>query len=341
MNQPNCESSAVISVVAPLYNEEDNVRIFVEKLGALFDRLGHRWELVLALDPSTDRTRDVTLELIGQGYPIRLVTFSRRIGKPLSVLAGLDHSRGDACVVMDVDLQDPPDLIEQMVEKWHQGFHVVIAQRRSRKGEHYLYLKAAELYYWILDRLSEVHVPRNTGDYRLLDSRVVREICRVRERHGFLRGITAAVGFPTTVVTFDRDPRFAGKTQISLLGATNIALDGIIPFSRIPVRSILVFGAGVTALAIVGILVWSVAGALRGFSEHWPVLLLCFLSLVLSGVTLAGLGVIGEYVHRTYEETRERPLYIIDEIREAETVPRKLSVAGDALGTHYKPLSSK
>ena len=304
----------MISVVAPLYNEEDNIRIFVEKLGALFERLGYRWELVLALDPSTDRTREITLQLIHQGYPIRLVTFSRRIGKPLSVLAGLDHSRGDACVVMDVDLQDPPDLIEEMVEKWREGFLVVIAQRRSRKGERYLYLKAAEFYYWILGWISEVHVPRNAGDYRLLDSRAVREICRFRERHGFLRGITAAVGFPTTVVTFDRDPRFAGKTQISFLGAANIALDGIVPFSRIPVRC--------------------AAGVLRGFSDQWPVLFLSFLSLVLSGITLAGLGVIGEYVHRTYEEARERPLYIIDEIQEAETVPRKLFDPRKTRDTH-------
>jgi dolichol-phosphate mannosyltransferase len=268
--------------------------------------------------------------LIDKGYPIRLVTFSRRIGKPLSVLAGLDHSMGDACVVMDIDLQDPPELIEQMVEKWREGFKAVIAQRTSRKGEHYLYLKAADLYYWLLDRLSDVQVPKNTGDFRLLDTRVVREIRRFRERHGFLRGITAAAGFPTTLVPFDRDVRFAGKTQISLLGAVNIALDGLVPFSRTPVRAVFLLGLVLLGLGTTGGLFWVGAGLLKGFSNQWPTLLVCIVSVILTGLTTTCLGIIGEYVLRTYEEARDRPLYIVDEIDEAESLPRQLRRCGNA-----------
>ncbi|MBM3298660.1 MAG: glycosyltransferase family 2 protein [Deltaproteobacteria bacterium] len=328
MNESPASNSIVISVVAPLYNEQDSVPVFVERLTQVFNRIGCQWEVVFALDPSTDQTRRIVLERIDRGYPIRLVTFSRRIGKPVSVLAGLHHTMGDACVVMDVDLQDPPELIEEMVEKWREGYKVVIAQRVSRKGEHYLYLKAAELYYWILDRLSEVKVPKNTGDYRLLDARVVREICRFRERHAFLRGITAAVGFPTIVIPFDRDPRFAGKTRISFFGALNIALDGLVPFSRTPVRLIFLLGIVLLGLASAGAMIWIVASLVLGLSDQWPSILACLVSLILSGLTTTCLGVIGEYVLRIYEETRDRPLYIVDEINESQTVPRKLCQSG-------------
>jgi glycosyltransferase involved in cell wall biosynthesis len=321
-------ASQVISVVVPLYNEQENVPAFIERLEQVLTRLGHPWELVFALDPCSDGTRETILEFIDNGYPIRLLTFSRRIGKPLSLLAGLEHSRGDACVVIDVDLQDPPELIEQMVEQWKRGFKVVIAQRISRKGESFWYLKAAELFYKILERFSEVNVPRNTGDFRLLDARVVREICRFRERHGFLRGITAAAGFSTTVVTFDREARFAGRTQIPLRGAINIALDGIVPFSRAPIRLIFLFGLSLSVITCVGILLWVGTGFLMGFSDQWPVLMLCFFSILLSAITLTSLGAIGEYILRTYEETRDRPLYIVDEILESDSVPRMLSKPG-------------
>jgi len=314
----------VVSVVVPLYNEERNVPMFADRLAAVFKGLDCAWELVFALDPSPDRTREKILELIREGLPIRLITFSRRIGKPLSLLAGLDHARGDVSVVMDVDLQDPPELIEQMLEKWREGFKVVIARRTSRQGEHFLYLKAAELFYVILERFAEVKVPRNTGDFRLLDARVVREVCRFRERHGFLRGITAAAGFPTTIVPFDRDPRLEGRTQIPLLGAVNIALDGIVPFSRTPVRMIFLAGIALFSAGALGGLVWLVTSVLSGFSPQWPIVLLTVLVTVLSGVTLTALGTIGEYLVRTYEEARDRPLYIVDEITESETLSRKI-----------------
>lgn len=321
----------MVSVVVPIYNEEANVPIFVERLAEVFESLGVLWEVVFALDPSPDRTEAKISEMIEAGYPIRLIAFSRRIGKPLSLLAGLDHALGQVCVIMDADLQDPPELIGRMLDKWREGFKVVIAQRASRKGEHFLYLKAAELFYWLHDRFSDVKIPKNTGDFRLLDARVVKGICRFREKHGFLRGITASVGFPTAVVTFDRDPRLKGKTQIPVSGAVNIALDGIVPFSRVPVRMIFLCGAVVLALTVVSSGGWFLWGLASGFSSLWPVIVLSFLSLAFSGITLASIGVVGEYLVRTYEEARERPLYIIDSIKEAQTLPRKLGKGEDEL----------
>ncbi len=314
----------MISVVVPLYNEENNIRPLVDRLKEVFVGLACPWEVVFALDPSPDGTYGAIVDLVDSGLPVRLVTFSRRIGKPLSLMAGLDHSRGDISVVIDADLQDPPEVIRSMVEKWREGFDVVIARRSSRKGESYIYLKAAQTFYWLLEKISEVEVPRDTGDFRLLDARVVREISRFRERHGFLRGLTAAAGFRTTVITYDRDPRLSGRTQISFMGALNIALDGIVPFSRFPVRTLFVLGLAMIVCAGGGTFIWMISGLLRGFSDNWPTALLVLLFLVTWGISLTGMGILGEYLVRAYEEIRSRPIYIVDEIIEAESVPWKL-----------------
>ncbi|MBI5568329.1 MAG: glycosyltransferase family 2 protein [Desulfomonile tiedjei] len=335
MKDSDVTGRPVLSIVIPLYNEADNVETLVRRLEGVMGRLGCHWEFVFALDPSPDGTREKILELLRAGHPVRLITFSRRIGKPLSLLAGLEHCRGDACVIIDADLQDPPELIEEMYRKWQDGYEVVIPQRVSRKGENYLYLKAAETFYWLLDKIAEVRVPRNTGDFRLLDARVVREVCRFRERHGFLRGITAAAGFRTTVIPYHRDARLTGKTQIPLSGAINIALDGLVPFSRVPVRTIFVLGAALMALAAGTSLAWIALGLITGFSSSWPFMALAILMLLLSGIVLSGMGILGEYLVRAYEDSRDRPLYIVDAIEEADTLPRRIvnaELASPAVG---------
>jgi glycosyltransferase involved in cell wall biosynthesis len=315
----------LISIVIPLYNEENNVQPLVERLAAVLNRAECSWELVFALDPSPDRTQQKIRELMDANYPIRLVIFSRRIGKPLSVLAGLDHCRGDACIIIDADLQDPPELMEQMIEKWRQGFEVVIPQRVSRKGENFFYLRAADMFYWLLGNIAEVEVPKNTGDFRLMDARVVREVCRFRERHGFLRGIVASAGFRTAIIAYYREPRFAGRTQISLAGAFNIALDGIVPFSRIPVRTILALGLILLLLGGGSALIWLLCSIFRGFSHLAPFIALAILGMLLSGIVVTSMGIIGEYLVRAYEEIRRRPLYIVDKIEETASLPRKIS----------------
>jgi len=324
LSRPHSEDARLISLVVPLYNEEHNVRPLMERLKNLFDRIQCPWEVVFALDPSPDNTRAVIMELVQEGWPVRLLTFSRRIGKPLSLLAGLDHVKGDACVIIDADLQDPPELIEKMIGKWREGFEVVIAQRMSRKGESALYLGAARIFYWILEKIGDVHVPGNTGDFRLLDARVVREVCRFRERHGFLRGINACVGFSTALIPFDRDPRSAGKTQISVLGSVNIALDGIIPFSRIPVRVIFWLGLVLIAAGGLGGLIWLFCALSSGFSGVGMLEAALVWATILAGLTITCLGIIGEYVVRTYEEVRDRPLYIVDELIESDGIPRSV-----------------
>ncbi|MEW6350482.1 MAG: glycosyltransferase family 2 protein [Thermodesulfobacteriota bacterium] len=320
MRDRNRSEAPLVSVVVPIYREADNVKPLLQRLRAVFQSVGCDWEVVFAMDPSPDHTREEIVSSIHKGEPVRLVCFSRRIGKPISLMAGLEHARGDVCVIMDADLQDPPELITEMLAKWQEGFNVVIAQRTSRKGEGLAYLKAAELFYWILDHVSEVKVPKNTGDFRLLDRTVVTQACRFRERHGFLRGITAATGFSTAIVPFERDPRLTGRTQISFSGAVNIALDGIIPFSRLPVRMIFWAGVIFVVSALLGGMVGTAVGLARGFPDLWPVFFLCTLSIGLCGMVLVALGVIGEYLVRTYEETRDRPWYIVEEILESETL---------------------
>ncbi len=260
----------MVSVVVPLYNEENNVRPLIERIEKVFKRLGCRWEVVFALDPSPDQTRERIQEFIEAGYPIRLITFARRIGKPLSLMAGLEHCLGNACVIIDADLQDPPELIEEMVQKWRQGFDMVLPQRISRAGESFFYLKAADIFYWLLGKISETQVPKNTGDFRLMDARMVKEVCRFKERHGFLRGIAAATGFRNVIIPYSRDARFSGRTQIRFLGALNIALDGIVPFSRTPVRMMFVLGLVLMALGVVAGLSWLFGGIFWGVSGNWP-----------------------------------------------------------------------
>lgn len=327
MTDSRADRDTLVSVVVPIYKEEKNVRPLLERLHGTFEALGVRWEVVFAMDPSPDRTRDVIVELSEEGFPVRLVRFSRRIGKPLSLMAGLEHACGDAVVVLDADLQDPPELIGTMLEKWREGAMAVLARRRSRSGENPLYLACTAVFYRLQEWISEAPVPRDTGDFRLLDSRVVREICRFRERHGFLRGIHALVGFPTEVVYFDRDPRHSGRAQIRFSGAIDIALDGIVPFSRTPLRLIFLVGLFyVLSAKIIG-LIWLIYGISAGFSDRWVSELTPIVVLGMGGFLGASVGVLGEYLVRAYEEVKDRPRYIVEELYESPYLMRSASTA--------------
>ncbi len=293
MDQRVGQNNFTISVVAPLYNEEKNVGPFLERLKKVFQEIGCEWEVVFALDPSPDRTEEVVREFIHKGFPIRLMKFSRRIGKPLSLMAGLKESDGDASVIIDVDLQDPPELIAEMVRKWREGYPVVLAQRSSRSGENVCYLLAARFFYWLVSKLGEYPIPKNTGDFRLLDRRVVQALRECNERHAFLRGLTAAVGFDTAVIPFCRDKRHSGRTNIPVWGALNIALDGLIPFSRAPVRMLFLIGGLLSVLGLLGMGIWLGGSFWRGMSTHWPLILMLFLQVIIGGIVMAGLGGLG------------------------------------------------
>jgi polyisoprenyl-phosphate glycosyltransferase len=301
-----------ISVVVPTYNEEDNIERAYERLRSVLDDLGMDWELIFSVDPSTDRTEELILGLRERDPRVKMLRFSRRFGQPMATLAGLEASSGDATVVIDCDLQDPPELIHELVASWREGYEVVYAQRRTRAGETLAKRIISNVGYRVIARVAEVEIPPNTGDFRLLSRRVVEHVLALSESHGFLRGLVAFVGFRSTNVLYDRDPRAAGSSKYNpFWGSLVIGLNGLIGFSRYPLQLISLGGIGLSVLAFVLGLAY---GMLQIFGQAFPVgnptivIVVCFFS----GLQLLSLGVMGEYVGRTYDESRRRPKYILE-----------------------------
>lgn len=302
----------MISVIVPAYNEEDNVRRVYERLRSVLDGLDTGWELIYSVDPSTDRTEEFILALREEDRRVKMLRFSRRFGQPMATLAGLDAASGDAVVVIDCDLQDPPELIPELVARWREGYEVVYAQRRTRAGETIPKRIISNLGYRLIARVAEVDIPPNTGDFRLLSRRVVDNVVALRESHGFLRGLVALVGFRSVNVLYDRDPRAAGQSKYNRFwGSLVIGLNGLIGFSRYPLHLISLGGIALSALAFVlGIAYGTVQVIGQSFPVGNPtiVIVVCFFS----GLQLLSLGVMGEYIGRIYDESRQRPKYIIE-----------------------------
>jgi glycosyltransferase involved in cell wall biosynthesis len=313
-----------LSVVVPVFNEQDTVPTFYERTAAVLDRIGCDWEIVFALDPSTDRTEEIILALRERDERVKMLRFSRRFGQPAATLAGLAASTGDAVVVIDVDLQDQPELIVDMIERWHEGFEVVYAQRRTREGETLPKRIVAALGYRVIKRIAEVDIPPNTGDFRLMSRRVVDHVVALNEAHGFLRGLVALVGFRQTSILYDRDARAAGNSKYNkFIGSMYIGLNGIVSFSRYPLQLISLAGFLFSALAFllaIGYLVAKIAGV------HFPLgnpTLVIIVSLF-SGIQLLSLGIMGEYVGRIYDEVKRRPKFIVEDAYGIEAhVPRE------------------
>ncbi len=306
MNKPD------LSIVVPAYNEEANVESLYERVSAVLEKLGLRWELIFSVDPSTDRTEELILRLRERDPRVKLLRFSRRFGQPMATLAGLEASSGDAVIVIDCDLQDPPELIPELVERWREGFDVVYAQRRTREGETAIKRMIAALGYKLIGRIAEVEIPRNTGDFRLMSRRVADNVVALKESHGFLRGLVGLVGFRQTSVLYDRDPRAGGKGKYNrFFGSIVIGLNGVVGFSRYPLRFISMLGFVFSALAFVLAIVY-VALKLSGvdFPVGNPTIVIII--SFFSGIQLLSLGVMGEYVGRIYDEVRERPKYIVE-----------------------------
>ncbi|MET0602646.1 MAG: glycosyltransferase family 2 protein [Baekduia sp.] len=313
-----------ISVVVPVFNEQDTVPTFYERTTAILDRTGCDWEIVFALDPSTDRTEEVILELRERDERVKLLRFSRRFGQPAATLAGLAASTGDAVIVIDVDLQDPPELILDMIGRWREGFEVVYAQRRTREGETLPKRIVSAIGYRIIKRIAEVDIPPNTGDFRLMSRRVVDHVVALNEAHGFLRGLVALVGFNQTSILYDRDARAAGNSKYNkFIGSMYIGLNGIVSFSRYPLQLISLTGLLFSALAFllaIGYLIAKIGGV------HFPLgnpTLVIIVSLF-SGIQLLSLGIMGEYVGRIYDEVKRRPKFIVQDAYGIEAhVPRE------------------
>jgi polyisoprenyl-phosphate glycosyltransferase len=302
----------LISLVVPVYKEENNVPVFLSRVGPILDKVTPDYEIIFALDPSPDRTEDVILAQRAHDSRVKLLKFSRRFGQPMATLAGMQYARGDAVLIMDVDLQDPPELIPEMVAKWREGYDVVMAQRRHRTGETWMKKLVAHVGYKIINRIADVNIPPNTGDFRLLSRRVVDEVCRLKECHGFLRGLVALVGFRQTLIQFDRPPRHAGRGNYNrLFGSLRIGLNGVFCFSNylLTLSSQLGFLiAGGSFLFSLAYFTLKLAGV--PFPEGNPTVVI--LILFLGGVQLIGIGILGEYLGRIYDEVRQRPKFIVD-----------------------------
>jgi dolichol-phosphate mannosyltransferase len=302
----------MISVVIPAYNEEGNVARVHERLSAVFAGLGEDFELIFSVDPSTDRTEERILELRAADPRVKMLRFSRRFGQPAATLAGMEAAAGDAVVVIDCDLQDPPELIADMVARWREGYEVVYAQRRTRAGETLSKRLVAAVGYRLIKRISDVEIPPNTGDFRLMSRRVVDNVVALREEHGFLRGLVALVGFKQTSVLYDRDARASGDGKYNrFFGSLVIGMNGIVGFSRYPLHVISMVGVILSAFSALLTLVYLVL-KITGFpfptGNPTIVILICFFS----GIQLLSLGVMAEYVGRIYDEVKRRPRFILE-----------------------------
>ncbi len=309
---PGRPAKRMLSIVVPAYNEQDNVRRIHERLVGVLDDLPLEWELIFSVDPCTDRTEELILELCVEDARVKMLRFSRRFGQPMATIAGLEAAGGDAVVVVDCDLQDPPELIPELVERWLEGYDVVYAQRRSRAGETVPKRIVAAIGYRVIKRIADVDIPPNTGDFRLMSRRVVDNVVSLKEGHGFLRGLVGLVGFRQTSVPYDRDPRVAGKSKYNrFLGSLVIGLNGIVGFSRYPLHLISLVGLALSGLAFTLAIVYL---GLKLGGVPFPVgnpTIVIVVSLF-SGIQLLSLGVIGEYVGRIYDESRNRPKYIVE-----------------------------
>ncbi|RME08358.1 MAG: glycosyltransferase [Anaerolineae bacterium] len=311
------------SIIAPIYNELDNLPELHRRVSAVMESTGEPWELILVDDGSTDGSTERILKLAERDRHVRPVIFARNFGHQIAVTAGLDYSRGQAVVIIDADLQDPPEVILDLIARWKEGYEVVYAVRAEREGETWFKKFTAALFYRLIFRITDVKIPLDTGDFRLLDRKVVDVLNTMRERHRFLRGMSAWVGFRQIGVKYRRAPRFAGKTKYPFRKMLRLALNAITGFSYFPLQLATYFGffsAGVAILAI-PVVVWlRMSGSQAFFGQASTLIAVLFLG----GVQLISLGVLGEYIGRLYDEAKGRPLYIVRyEPESADEISRK------------------
>lgn len=305
-------SDVMFSVIAPIYNEFDNLPELYRRVKEVMDQSGEAWELVLVDDGSTDGSTDRMRELAAQDDRIRLVIFARNFGHQIAVTAGLDYSRGKAVAIIDADLQDPPEVILEMIEKWREGYEVVYGVRSEREGETWFKLFTAKLFYRLIYRITDVDIPMDTGDFRLLDRKVVDVMKQMRERHRFLRGMASWVGFRQTGIYYKRSARFSGVTKYPLKKMLKFASDAITGFSYLPLQIATYLGFVAAGLSIVAIPI-VIAIRLAGSHELSGQATTLIVVLFLGGVQLICLGILGEYLSRIYDEVKGRPLYIVRE----------------------------
>jgi len=310
----------VFSIIAPVYNEICCLDALIERVTEVMDQTGEDWELVLVDDGSTDGSTEKIRELASGNARVRPVIFARNFGHQIAVTAGLDYSRGDAVVIIDADLQDPPEVILELIQKWREGYEVVYAQRSEREGETWFKRITASIFYRTIFRITDVKIPLDTGDFRLLDRKVVNVMNTMRERHRFLRGMSAWVGFRSIGVPYKRAARFAGTTKYPFKKMLKLALTAVTSFSYVPLQIAMWVGflsAGIAILAIPVVIILRLIGSQFFFGQATTLIAVLFLG----GVQLISLGILGEYVGRIYDEVKGRPLYIVSEAPDNSSNP--------------------
>ncbi len=306
---------SLISIVVPLYNEEGNVAELLRRIGTILERAagkGDDYEIIAVNDGSQDGTLRALRAERSQQPKLTILNLSRNFGHQIAATAGLDASRGDAVILMDGDLQDPPELIEQFLEKWREGYDVVYATRRARRGENPFKLLTARLFYRVIRRLTNVSIPVDTGDFRLMSRRVVEALGQTREKHRFLRGLVSWVGFEQIGIAYDRDPRFSGKTKYPISKMLRFAIDGITSFSEAPLRFATYLGFIVSGFAFIYAVVVLILKILQLNEPGYTSTMVAI--LFLGGVQLIGIGILGEYVGRVYDQVKARPLYFVSSV---------------------------
>jgi glycosyltransferase involved in cell wall biosynthesis len=302
----------LLSLVVPVYREEKNIPEFIRRISPILASITQDYEIIFSMDPSPDRTEEVILELRSEDPRIKLLKFSRRFGQPMASLAGMQYSAGDAIIVMDVDMQDPPELIREMVQKWQEGYDVVLPQRTRRTGEPWIKRLVAQTGYRIINKIADVRIPPNTGDFRLMSRRVVNEVVRLKECHGFLRGMVAVVGFRQYLLPFERPARYAGETNYNrFFGSLRIGFNGIFCFSTYALTLSTMFGFIIAAFSFLLMTIY-LFYKLMGWPILWGNPTLVILVSFLGGIQLISVGILGEYIGRIYEEVRARPRFIVD-----------------------------
>ncbi len=319
----------LLSVVVPVFNEAASVEILIERLRTVLEPLPLDWRVLFVDDGSTDGTAAALEGLRAADPRLGWLRLSRNFGKEVAMTAGLDRAEGDAVIIIDADLQDPPELIPQLIERWRDGYDVVYAQRTARAGERWLKRATAAAFYRLINRVSDTPIPPDTGDYRLLSRRAVDALGGLRERHRFMKGLYSWVGFRQVAVPYRREPRHAGKSKFGYWRLWNFAVDGITSFTSAPLKFATYLGlaAAVTALSY-GVVVIAktlmFGDPVRGYPSMMAVI------LFLGGVQLIALGIIGEYLGRLFDEAKQRPLYLVDDYRApagTETAPRESTPA--------------
>lgn len=309
-------ANKLISIVVPVFNEKKVIEVFFNTLTKTLNEINYEFEMIFVDDGSQDQTLEILRHLKDSDQRVAIVELSRNFGKEIALTAGLDHSKGDAVIVMDADLQDPPDLIPQLIDAWQDGFEVVYATRVSRKGESWARRFTAHQFYRVIGKISHVEIPQNTGDFRLLGREAVDALVKFREQHRFMKGLFSWIGYAQTAVPFQRQSRYAGESKWNYWKLWNFALEGITSFTTAPLRIATYLGL----LTASGAFIYGAFVIVETLISGNPVAgypSLLVIILFLGGVQLIGIGIIGEYLGRVFDETKQRPLYLVKSYKPA------------------------